>query len=925
MRNIDLIREVTAAAAGRWPDVLSLAGITVPQSPRQHSTCPACGGNDRFRFDDGGRGSHFCNQCGAGDGLDLVAKVNRCDTSEAARIVADTIGIDYRVTETNHEAASQRREQMEARRLQREQERQQRADTETSKRRKVFTGKYQAMAAQAKPGESAYLIAKGLDGFTYPVLPDGSLLLALYDEFGTVTAAQTITPMGVKRLLTGSAKKGAFHAVNAQEKPQSIIIAEGLASALTAHLMRPDALTVAAIDAGNLLPVAQLMRQQHPDAQIIIAGDNDWHMPGELDENGKPKQNIGLISTEKSAKSVNGWASLPPTEHEADWDDYRHQNGLDAAITAFNESMYQPQGKAVTVQLKAIEGGKKDHQGADPLKPHVVSRKDGVFWITPKVDKESGEIINNEAWLCSPLEVVGLGRYESDDYLILCWIPVGADKPVTRSIPAADIGEREGWRSLKAGGVSVTTKNQLRAVLADWLQRTGTRELWSVTPRSGWHCGAYIMPDGEVIGTPDQPVLFRGGSAAAAGYSVHGTVESWRDSVARLVRGNPSMMLGIATALAAPLVGLVQADGFGVHLFARSSAGKTTTANIATSLYGQPDLLRLTWYGTALGIANEAEAHNDGLLPLDEVGQGARAQDVATSAYTLFNGKGKLQSKAEGGNRALRHWRTVAISTGEHDIETFLLNEGIRPNAGQLVRLLNVPMEKSVVHHEHKDGKQHAWALKQSWEANHGAAGREWIRWLAEHKQEVNDALKTAATRWLSLIPADYGEQVHRVADRFAILEAALLMGRVITGWSEQECRDAIQYNFNLWVQEFGTGNKEIQRIIEQAEGFLNAYGFSRYLPHPETDARDLPIKKLAGYREEDKVTGRMKFHTFRQAFQEEISQGVNYKTFASVLIDAGMLWADHDGGHTRKTLRVGDKQQRFYVLMYAPDSAESE
>lgn len=129
MRNIELIREVTSAAAGRWPDVLSLAGITVPQSPRQHSSCPACGGSDRFRFDDGGRGSHFCNQCGAGDGLDLVAKVNRCDTTEAARIVADAIGIDYRTAEIDHKAASQRREQMETERQQREQERQQQAVT----------------------------------------------------------------------------------------------------------------------------------------------------------------------------------------------------------------------------------------------------------------------------------------------------------------------------------------------------------------------------------------------------------------------------------------------------------------------------------------------------------------------------------------------------------------------------------------------------------------------------------------------------------------------------------------------------------------------------------------------------------------------------------------------------------------------------
>lgn len=85
------------------------------------------------------------------------------------------------------------------------------------------------------------------------------------------------------------------------------------------------------------------------------------------------------------------------------------------------------------------------------------------------------------------------------------------------------------------------------------------------------------------------------------------------------------MMTGVAAALAAPLIGLAGADGFGIHFYEQSSAGKTTTANVAASLYGNPDVLRLTWYGTALGLANEAAAHNDALMPLDEIG-GARTQ-----------------------------------------------------------------------------------------------------------------------------------------------------------------------------------------------------------------------------------------------------------------------------------------------------------
>lgn len=693
MRNIDLIREVTTTAANNWPHVLAGLSIDVPDSSRRHAPCPACGGKDRFRFDDNGRGSFICNQCGAGDGLDLIKLVNHCDTTEAAQLAADVLGIDYRAAETDQKAASQRREQMEADRQQREHERQKQAAEDAEQRRATFARLYGEMRQSATEGESDYLKSKGLTGFNYPILPDGSLLLALVDGSGAVNAAQTITPQGEKRLLTGSAKRGAYHAVNAPETPQSVLIAEGLATALSVHLMRPDALAVAAIDAGNLLPVAEVMRRKHPKAQIIIAADNDHHQNGEA--------NTGRKAAEKAALSVAGWVTLPPTDYKADWNDFHQQNGLEAAAVAFNDSTYQPQGGGVTVQLKAIEGGKITATDSDPLKPRIESRKDGVFWVSPKVDKDSGEIINNESWLASPMDVIGTGRDDKDQYLIIRWAAFGADTATTAAIPLADIGEREGWRTMKAGGINVTTKSSLRAILADWLQRSGSRELWRVAHATGWQCGAYIMPDGEIIGTPERPVLFSGRSSAAAGYTVAGTSESWRNSVARLAYGNYAMMTGIAAALAAPLIGVAERDGFGIHFYEQSSAGKTTAQNVAGSLYGNPDALRLTWYGTALGLINEAAAHNDGLMPLDEVGQGADPISVSQSAYALFNGVGKLQGAKEGGNRDLKRWRTVAISTGEMDLETFIATAGRKTKAGQLVRLLNIPLSKAVRFHEY--------------------------------------------------------------------------------------------------------------------------------------------------------------------------------------------------------------------------------
>jgi putative DNA primase/helicase len=584
-------------------------------------------------------------------------------------------------------------------------------------------------------------------------------------------------------------------------------------------------------------------------------------------------------------------------------------------------------GDSVALKLQVIKGDKCAVKDNDPLKPRIESRQDGIFWVTPKVDKESGEIISNESWLASPVDVIGTGRDDKDQYLIIRWQAFGSDSRTTAAVPLADIGEREGWRTLKAGGINVTTKSSLRAILADWLQRSGSRELWHVAHATGWQFGAYIMPDGEIIGTPTHPVLFSGRSSAAAGYSIRGSASSWRDNVARLAAGNHSMMTGIAAALAAPLIGLSGADGFGIHFYEQSSAGKTTTSNVASSLYGNPDLLRLTWYGTALGLANEAVAHNDGLMPLDEVGQGSDPLSVSQSAYALFNGVGKLQGAKEGGNRDLKRWRTVAISTGEMDLETFIATAGHRAKAGQLVRLLNIPLSKAVRFHDHQNGKQHADALKDAYQNHHGAAGREWIKWLAENQLQAVDTVRECESRWRSLIPADYGEQVHRVGARFAILEAALLLGTEITGWDAQTCRDAIQHSYNAWLREFGTGNKEHQQIIEQTEAFLNACGLSRFAPLPYSPA-EFPINKLAGYRlRGERDDSPIVFYTFPATFEKEIAEGFNPKQFAEVLKNAGMLTPPASGrGYQRKSPRIQGRQINVYVLNYLPeDYSQSE
>lgn len=891
------VEDVRSKAKGHWEAIFRR--LDIPTN-RSEGECPSCGGKTRYRFDDReGRGTYHCSHCGAGTGLDLVMKVNQCDARSAAEMVAGVMALPLPELKPARDKPQSNI---------------------------AIADKVAALVAKTVSGESQYLLNKGLPSPSKALLIDGSLLLVLQAMDGTTTGAQVLKADGSKRLLAGTTKKGSFIPVRLQSptedgQPVTVLIAEGYATGVTVSLLN-DGVVLAALDEGNLIHVAKVCRERWPLAKIIIAADNDWHEPGECDEKGKHKQNVGAISAEKAAISVSGWVATPPTNHKADWDDYRQQNGTEATTRAFTESLYQPKGAGMSVQLTAIEGGKKDRQQTDPLKPHIISRKDGVYWITPKVDKDSGEIINNESWLSAPLIVTGIGEDENERYLVLSWRPEGSNRERIEALPMRDIGEREGWAKLRAGGLSITAKSSLRAILADHLQRSGNREMWAIASASGWQCGAYIMPDGEVIGEPKTPVLFNGRSAAAKGYTVKGTAESWRKSVAMLAQGNPSMMLGIACALAAPLIGIAGADGFGVHLFGGSSAGKTTTGNAASTVYGEPDTLKLTWYSTALGLVNEAAAHNDGFMPLDEIGQGSNRRAVADAAYALFNGVGKIQGAKEGGNRDVKRWRAMAFSTGEIDMESYIRADGGKMNAGQLVRLLNVPISKATEYHGHADGKAHADAMRDACKAHYGAVGREWIRQLASQKEASAEAVRVAERRWLGLLPEEASEQVRRVASRFAVLEAALILSLTLTGWESQECRDALQHSFNAWVNEFGMGNREAKAWVEQAEAFLQRYGYSRYLPYQNTDPRDLPIKDLAGYRVKSRSGEEMIFHTWPSVFKDEIAIGANYIAFAQVLADAGMLDKPKKG-ITKKTLIHEGKQCHFVVMTLPADDEE--
>ncbi|MFP4733168.1 DUF927 domain-containing protein [Pasteurella multocida] len=583
---------------------------------------------------------------------------------------------------------------------------------------------------------------------------------------------------------------------------------------------------------------------------------------------------------------------------------------------------------------ESIAEAHKENNQANTL-PFIEERtergKRGLYRITLKTNSSTGEIYEDKIeWLCDAVEVVGMGQSEDEFYTMLRFTPNRSEQSKIIALPLKDVGERTGWQLLRRNGLNITNNQRLRPYLADYLQDYYQKGFYRVVNATGWQSGAYILPNGEVIGEPKTPVFFVGQSANNKGYGVRGSIESWQQEIASNVAGNPFMMLGVAVALSAPIIHLINAESFGVHIFGGSSTGKTTIANIASSIYGHPDEIRLSWLTTPLGISNEAQARNDGFMPLDEIGQSTNRKHVGDIAYSLFNGVGKIQGAKEGGNRDLARWRTVAFSTGEIDLETYLTNVGIKTNVGQLVRLLNIPLQRATQFHHHKDGKAHADHLNQASKLHYGVIGREWIKHLIDlhHNNAIEPLYRAILENRLNTLPNDCHSQVKRVMSRFSILEMTLKLSLDFTGWDVGECENAITKAFNEWVNIFGYHSREELQVIEQVNGWLLRNG-SRFIEYPLNPNKAEP-KDTAGYKELAKqgTNEREKYWIIPQVYLNDVIKGFNEKQASEILAKADMLERGKEKGYPftiKLPRKIKPERTRCYLLYTLVESEDEE
>jgi putative DNA primase/helicase len=240
-----------------------------------------------------------------------------------------------------------------------------------------------------------------------------------------------------------------------------------------------------------------------------------------------------------------------------------------------------------------------------------------------------------------------------------------------------------------------------------------------------------------------------------------------------------------------------------------------------------------------------AARRSGALLPLDELSQ-ADAHAAGKAVYMLANESGKARMDAKGNEKPLLTWELIFLSRGEKTLADRMGEVGGAPNAGQEVRMVNIPSDMGCGWgayrelHGMKDGAALSDHLEQAAKKFYGTAGRAFIKEIADARALSPDGLiagiNAERDRFLQanakLLKGANG-QVRSVAKRFGLFaaagELACYMG--ILPWPLGEAHLAATAGLQAWIDSRGgTGAAEDTQALAMVRRFIATHSESRFL-----------------------------------------------------------------------------------------------
>lgn len=554
--------------------------------------------------------------------------------------------------------------------------------------------------------------------------------------------------------------------------------------------------------------------------------------------------------------------------------------------------------------------------------------KEGVWWVPDDADKPEVLITHRPCWVeahCRDGAREHWGAY-------LCWID--RDGGIHKvAIPLGRFHEMGGSLPMELANAGLPIVPGREKKLLQYFASCHPVTRYRAATMLGWQEGlsAFVLPK-ETLGETSghERVVYQPDRYSPSADSVRtaGTLEGWEQAIAKACQGNPVLAFAVSAAFAAPLLDVVGLEGGGFHLFGVTSHGKTTYLQVAASVWGdgtdpaegRRSAFVKKWNLTKNATEGLAEAHNDLILCLDEVGE-ADVRDFGRMIYQLAGGQGKARMESSTVLKPPKVWRIFVLSTGELPASEAVEQEGGIMRGGQAARMIDLPARdpqtgEGIVLELHGAESPAAFvdALKRACRDHCGWAGPAFVRrLLVEGRETLRPQLRARLDDLVAtLSPRGAAAEVVRVVKRLALValagELALEWGLV--PWEKAVPLQAARTMVERFIQNRGGAGGQAEQAVHKVRAFMLLHARSRFADLNHDGQSTI---NLAGYRDpQEKV-----FYFTAKGFQEACA-GHAARDVARYLKEKGLLETPDEGHLTQRIHPKTSGRVRVYAVSTA-------
>ncbi len=364
-----------------------------------------------------------------------------------------------------------------------------------------------------------------------------------------------------------------------------------------------------------------------------------------------------------------------------------------------------------------------------------------------------------------------------------------------------------------------------------------------------------------------------------------GQYEIWRKEIKNLRKNSMTLRFLIATSFASVLIKIFQINPFIVHLWGKSSNGKTVAQMVCASIWGNPAKGKLLSSLDSTKVASERLCNFLKNIPLilDELQiTKTKYKTYDTLIYELTEGKGRDRGTADGGITETTEWDNIIILSGEEPITSSASKEGVKN------RVIEIEENEQII----ENGNEVVNIILN----NYGYAGKEFIE-IIQNKENLFDEYKNIVEKLKK--DQNSPKQINAIA-------TILLADKIISDEMFKDNRITIEESKEYFTKDIDEADRYINLIIDIANSNINNFY--------DTNNTFPPSGQVWGKLE--KTTdgkGAIMYYDFIPTKLYEILEdnNINWEGIKKKMADKGYIITDNQGKFQINT-RINGTQQRI-------------